>query len=177
MGLERSRPVSRGSFVGGTFPTLVALWLAAGCLRPVCEAPGGCPKAGSGSDGESDGGIDAGADAGPDAGSDGGQDGGADAGCTNDSQCPSGTLCDFTCEQLSGNQPFNSYTSTGVCNPNPSSCTPGPDACLPFASYCDFEGRCVPGYCQKDTMLCPQDCTPVDSCGCVCPYCHLTASH
>jgi hypothetical protein len=177
-GLETSPPVSQRSIGKGTVPLVAILWLTTGCLRSVCdEAAGGCPQLRDAGSDALDAGADAGdQDAGADAGPDGGTDAGLDGGCTDNSQCPAGTECDFTCETASANQPFNSYERTGVCNPNPSPCTPGdPQACrAPIATYCDFEGRCVLGVCRRDVMLCPQECTPVDACGCICPFCHPT---
>jgi len=155
--------MSQDSFRKGILPAMALLWLAAGCIRPVCEAPGSCP--------EGEAAPDAGPDAGPDGGIDAGTDAGVDGGCTDDSQCPSGTGCDFTCESAGGDPAITYYGPTGVCRPL-GSCPPGDSrSCAPIASYCDFEGRCVVGYCEKDIMHCPQDCTPVDPCGCICPSC------
>jgi hypothetical protein len=167
-------------FDSWTLLFVVASCLSAGCLQPVCEAPGSCPSFEATQHAGPTSGVDAGPDAGIDAGPGGGTDAGLDGGCTDNSQCPSGTECDFTCEHASANQPYNSYGPTGVCNPNPKHCTHDhPQSCADFVSgsYCDFEGRCVPDFaCQKNDMSCPQGCAPVDVCGCRCPKCVPTAA-
>jgi hypothetical protein len=178
MGLEALRPMSHGRIGGGAVLFGALLGLGAGCLRPTCEAPGSCPHA----EGVLDAGgeRDAGPDAGIDAGADGGPDAGGDVGCTESSDCPSGTECDFRCSgDPSANQPYVRYNlAHGVCRPNLSGCAEQPDVCNdPVAGYCDFEGRCVwmTGLCEKP-FGCPSDCIQAGPCGCICNTCPATAA-
>jgi hypothetical protein len=167
MGLESSWPMSHGWVGKGA--SLFGAWavLGAGCFQPVCEAPGGCPH------------PESALDAGVDAGSDGGLDAGGDVTCTQNSDCPSGTDCDFRCGEPTANAPYYRYAlGAGVCRINRSGCAEWPNVCNdPGVGYCDFEGRCVSmeGLCQKP-FGCPSDCTQAGPCGCLCPTCIATAT-